>query len=232
LSPPPRLSGLTELPKIVLEIALRINSSQVLATTNRQPAPVVQGFIWQSSRAQPGLYSYSTAATRFWHVPGETSAAQALCSFKLGPRSHGGPCKYQPPLLFNQYVSHLPYRRRQIFILQAVVSASGIGSITPNPSLYVTIMTLGKKVCKTATSSGPTPTWDTGYELLVVGLRRLSIFVDTCGSRMVESSSILSFRLKCSRGRLLPVLVVGSVDVRTIDLLHQCSEEQRKSIVS
>ena len=113
----------------------------------------------------------------FWHVPGEAKAA--LCPFKLGHRSHGGPFKYQAPLLFNQYVSHLPYRRRQIFILhwQAVVNASGISSITPNPSLYVTVVMLGKKVCKTATSSGPKPTWDTSCELLVVGFRRLSILL-------------------------------------------------------
>ena len=87
-------------------------------------------------------------------------------------------------------------------------------------------------MCKTTTSLGLTPTWDTGCELLVVSLRRLPIFVNTCVSRMVESSSVLSFRLKRSRGRLVPVLLVGSVNIRTTDLLHQCSGEQRKSIVS
>ena len=137
-------------------------------------------------------------------------------------------------LLSNQYVSHLPCRRRRILILRAVVNASGIRSTTPNPSLYVTVVVLGRKVCKTTTSSGPTPTWDASCELLVLSLRRPSIFVNTCAStsRMVESSSDLSFSLKRSRGRLVPVLLVGSVNIRTSDLLHQCSGEQRKSIVS
>ena len=87
--------------------------------------------------------------------------------------SHGVPCKYQAPLLSNQYVSQLPCRRRRILILQAVVNASGVRSTTPNSSLYVTVAVLGNKLCKTTTSSGPTPTWDTSCELLVVSLCRL-----------------------------------------------------------
>jgi hypothetical protein len=113
-------------------------------------------------------------------------------------------------------------------MLQAVINASGIRSSTPNPSLYVTVVVLGKKVYKTTTSLGPTPSWDTGCELSVVSLRRLSMFVNTCASRIIESSSILSFRLKRSRRRLAPVLLVGSVNISAIDLLHQCSGEQRK----
>jgi len=100
--------------------------------------------------------------------------------------------------------------------------------------LYVTVVVLRKKAYKTTTSSGTTPTWDASCELLVVSLRRLSISVNTCASasRMVEPSSVLSFSLKRFRGRLAPVLLVGSVNIRTIDLLHQCSGEQRKSILS
>ena len=149
-------------------------------------------------------------------------------------RIYGVPCRYQAPLLSDRYVSHLPCRRRQILIPQAVVNASGIRSTTLNPSLYVTVVVLGKKVCKTTTSSDPTPTWDTSCELLVVSLRRLSISVNTCAStfRTVEPSSVLSFSLKRFRGRLAPVLLVGSVNIRTIDLLDQCNGEQRKSIVS
>ena len=163
--------------------------------------------------------------------------SERACSHVTGLRariSHGVPCKCQAPLLSDQYVSHLPYRRRQILILQAVVNASGIRSTTLNPSFYVTVVVLGKKVCKTTTSSGPTPTWDTSCELLVVSLRPLSISVNTCSStsRTVESPSVLSFSLKRFRGRLLPVLLVGSVNIRAIDLLDQCSGEQRKSIVS
>ena len=179
---------------------------------------------WRAPSVQAG------ALNGTWHVLGEVHS-------KLNAISHGVPCKYHAPLLFKQYVSRLPCLRLRILILQAVVNASGIRSTTrstPNSSFYVTVVVLRKKVCKTTTSSGPTPTWDTSCELLVVSLCRLSIFVDTCpsASRMVESSSVLSFSLKRSRGTLVPVLLVGSVNIRTIDLLHQCSGEQRKLIMS
>ena len=56
----------------------------------------------------------------------------------------------------------------------------------------------------------------------------LKAFVNARGSRIAESSSVLSFRLKCVRGRLRHVLVVGSVSIGTADLLGRCDNNRRE----
>jgi len=56
--------------------------------------------------------------------------------------------------------------------------------------------------------------------------------VNAHGSRIAESSSVLSFRLKCVRRRLRHVLVVGSVSIGTADLLGRCDSNKRKWVAS
>jgi hypothetical protein len=55
-------------------------------------------------------------------------------------------------------------------------------------------------------------------------------FVRARACRNTEPSSALSFCLKCFRGRLYTVLVIGSMNITSADLLNRCKGEQREPV--
>ena len=105
-----------------------------------------------------------------------------------------------------------------------------MGTVPPNPAFYVTVAVSGKKICKTTTSSSATPTWDRDYEMSVAPSSLACAPIHTYTSRIIEPSSVLSLCLKCFRGKLRRILVVGSVNITTVNLLDQCSRERREPI--
>lgn len=119
-----------------------------------------------------------------------------------------------------------------VLILQSVVSASEVGNVPSSPALYVTLALSRNKVCKTATIRSSTPTWNHPIQLFV-HLRWSDRVVDhTRACRIAGLSSVLTFRLKSFRGRLVSPSVVGSVNITSADLLNRRNEEQRESVVT
>lgn len=86
-------------------------------------------------------------------------------------------------------------------------------------------MLSGNKVYNTSIIRSATPTWNQAIHLLVPYPDTKRSNPEYCSSRACrigEPHSVISFRLECIRGKLCSVLVVGSLNLSSTDLLSQC----------